>query len=94
MLRDLKDENLGASDFVITLLDVFWDNYKNQMLLKLFVPYLAYLILTLNYTVNYVTVDSSEAFDSEKFGYGGEIFGSLLLLATFYQVYIEAFQLQ
>lgn len=94
MLRELNDDDLCASDFVITLLDVFWDNYKNQMLLRVFVPYIIYLLLTLNYMVNFVTVESSKEFGNDGFGSWGEIQGSILLLATCYQVYIEAFQLK
>ena len=86
VLRELKSDELCSSEFIITLLDVFWDNYKDQMMYKVFVPYLLYLFFTMNFMINYVTKSSSE--DLTIYGY---LLGSILLLAVAYQVYIEAF---
>lgn len=71
------------TEFVKTMLNVFWDEHKRQIFLLGFVPYLLYLSLILYYFVNVVCNDElDEMADHSKIGY-------VNLVSVLYQINLE-----
>ena len=87
MLTDAGRSDLLMTDYVQTLLDVYWDMNKWKIFWRCFVPYLIYLSVTLSYFFNVLLVDKE---DESKWKY---IYAIINLCSLFYQLYIEGVQL-
>lgn len=54
-----KRSDLMMTDFVKTLLEVFWEKNKWQIFWRIFIPYVVYLALTMFYMINVVCIDDT-----------------------------------
>ena len=54
-----KRPDLMMTDFVKTLLEVFWEKNKWQIFWRIFIPYVVYLALTMFYMINVVCIDDT-----------------------------------
>jgi hypothetical protein len=52
-LSKAPHESLFSTSLVTTLIDHFWDRYYRAVILKCFIPFLVYLVVTLIYISNY-----------------------------------------
>ena len=60
ILNNSKSNDIYATDFIKTLLDVFWNENENKILWKIFLPYIMYLTITLFYMIHIVNEHSRE----------------------------------
>ena len=75
------------TDFVKTLLEVFWEKNKWQIFWRIFIPYVVYLALTMFYMINVVCIDDTS--DAGNYIY----IGVPNLICVCNQIYIEWIQL-
>lgn len=75
------------TEFVKVILAVYWSKLKNQIFLRIFIPYVLYLGVTLYYMINVVCAE-----DLEETGWESWI-GFANLLCAGVQIYIEIVQL-
>ncbi len=87
VMDSCKRKDLLMTEFVKTMLNVFWDEHKRQIFWLGFVPYLLYISLILYYFVNVVCNDElDEMADHSKIGY-------VNLMSVLYQINLERKQL-
>ena len=60
ILKNSNRDDIYMTNFVKTLLDVFWTEHKLAIIMQIFVPYVIYLASTLYYMINVICV-SEEA---------------------------------
>ena len=53
-------ESLFSTDLVITLVDSFWANFSNTLILFAFLPFILYLIVTVKYFATYINEEPQE----------------------------------
>ena len=53
-------ESLFSTDLVITLVDSFWANFSNTLILFAFLPFILYLIVTVKYFATYINEEPKE----------------------------------
>ena len=87
VLSESGRSDLLMSDYVQTLLNVYWSLNKWKIFWRAFVPYLFYLGVTLAYFFNVLLVHEEEE-SSWKY-----IYAIINLCSLFYQLYIESVQL-
>ena len=76
-------QDIFASEFIKTLLDVFWRDNEVKIFRKIFLPYMMYLIVTLIYMVHIVNEHTRE--EQGNWFY----IGIINMFNVTYQVYIE-----
>jgi len=59
------------TDFVKTLLEVFWERNKEKIFWRIFIPYLAYLAVTMFYMIHVVCLDNIQ--DAGNYSYLGVV---------------------
>ena len=57
ILKNVRDKNVFMTDLTKVLLDIFWSENKWRIFWTIFMPYVAYLVLTIYYMVGVVCVD-------------------------------------
>ena len=88
ILDDSKSNDIYATEFVKTLLDVFWNENENKILWKIFVPYILYLAITLCYMVHIVNEHTRE-----EQGYWFYL-GIINMINVSFQIFVEFSQVK
>lgn len=83
-----SQSDIFASEFVKTLLDVFWQENESKIFRKIFLPYMIYLVITLMYMIHIVNEHTRE-----QQGYWFYI-GMFNLFNVAYHFYIEHCQMK
>ncbi len=84
-LSHAPHESLFSTDLIETLVDHFWDRYYKAVILKCFLPFIAYFVCTLWYISNYGV---SGVHDPSKFGAELVVRFTIVLLIIYF-VYFE-----
>ena len=83
ILQNSKNNDIYMTNFVKTILDVFWTEHKMAIIKQIFVPYLIYLASSLYYMIHVICV-------SEEAREGWETYlGAVVLFFLIYQLRIE-----
>ena len=71
------------TNFVKTILDVFWTEHKMAIIKQIFVPYVIYLASSLYYMIHVICVSEEAREEWETY------FGAVVLISLIYQLGIE-----
>ena len=83
----LIKKKIVVTDFARIMLDCFWFEYKGQLFCRILLPYVAYLGLTIYFSINVVCTETAETTTLQKW------MGGVFLISLFYQVWVEIVQL-
>ena len=53
-LKNAPHESLFSTDLVITLVELFWEDYSTNVITLAFLPFIVYLFATLKYFSTYI----------------------------------------
>ena len=85
-LNDQDRDAVNDTDFVKYILDVFWKKYQIKIVLRIFLPYILYAILTFVYLVEIINNDAYKERDARMI-----VIGLIICVLLAYMLLTEAF---
>ena len=66
-LKDCPYDSIFSTDLVISLVDIFWEKYRNEIIWKCFIPYLVYFLTTICFFELFTSAGIHNNHEDEKY---------------------------